>query len=121
MRKTNILLLLGLFSILTACFMPVVPSRDPDVYNDYKVIQAWQKHDTVGRTDVEQRKKDVFACGVKKLMGGGLDLAVRYPGMNTEQVIARMRRISNCMKSKGYVYIGKEKCTKNGKPTGKCN
>ncbi len=121
MRKTNILLFLGLFSILTACFMPVVPSRDPDVYNDYKVIQAWQKHDAVGRTDVEQRKKDFKECGVRKFFGGRLDLNTQYPEMTDKQADERRDKIEKCIKLKGYFYIGKERCTRNGKPTGKCN
>ncbi len=112
MIKINILLLLPLV-LLVSCIMPVVGGMgDPDILNDYKVIQAWQQHNAVGHTDVEQRKKDVFACGVKNLMGGGLDLAVRYPGMNTERVITRMQRISNCMKSKRICLYRKRKMHK---------
>ncbi len=121
MKKTNVLLLLGLFSMLTACFMPVVSRWNPDLYNSYTTIQAWQKRDTVGHTNVEQRKKDFFECGVRKFFGGRLDLNTQYPEMTDKQADVRRKNIERCIKLKGYIYIGREKCTKNGKPTGKCN
>ncbi len=102
--------------------MPVVGGMgDPDILNGYTTIQSIQKPETIGYTDVEQRKKDVLACGVRNFMGGRLDHNVQYPGMDTKQVIERSRKIDRCIKSKGYIFIGQINCTKNGKPTGKCN
>ena len=107
-----------LVGTLSAC---VVPGYNPDLYNGYKVIQSYQKKDTIGHTDPVQRKKDVFSCGVKNYMDGNLDLSVSYPGMTTDQVIARRIRIDDCIESKGYIYYGPSGCTNKGKPTGLCN
>ena len=115
--------ILVLLATYTCACVPirVVSKYDPDVYNNYTVIQGIQKKDSIGHTNVKQREKDVLDCGVRNLRNGTLDLSVAYPGMSTEQVIARQKNIYNCLESKGYVLISSERCTDNGKPVGICN
>ncbi|TDB28233.1 hypothetical protein ATCM_11520 [Stenotrophomonas sp. ATCM1_4] len=118
MRILVALVSVGLGFSLTAC---VVSRWNPDVYNGYKAIQAYQKIETIGRTDSIQRKRDAFECGVMNYNEGNLDGNVVYPGMTTQQVMERRIRIGNCMKSKGYAIRSPEDCTNRGRPTGFCN
>ena len=70
----------------------IIPQQVNRYYkNNYKVIQAYQKKYSIGHTDVEQRKKDVFACRVKNYNGGNLDGNVLYPDMTDEE--GKPRRI----------------------------
>ncbi len=107
--------------LLNGCIPRVVSKWDPDVYNDYTVIQGIQKVDTIGHTDVQQREADVLACGVRNLRGGTLDINVSYPGMTIEQEKERSRHIYDCLRSKGYKSFDRVDCTNNGKPVGICN
>lgn len=110
------------FCVLTACIpIRVISKYNPDVYNGYKPIQAYQKKNSIGHTDPQQREKDVLACGVRNLMGGILDLNVGYDGMTAYQVVERHIRIDNCMENNGYLIKSTESCTRKGKPTGFCN
>lgn len=115
--------ILVLLATYTCACVPirVVPKYDPDVYNNYTVIQGYQKKDSIGHTDVKQREKDVLDCGVRNLDNGTLDLSVVYPSMSIEQVKVRQKSINNCMKLKNYIIINTYNCTKNGKPVGICN
>lgn len=118
MRASFLLIAVGTSFLLTAC---VVSGWNPDTSNGYKAIQAYQKSEAVGHTDVVQRKKDAFDCGVLNYNEGSLDGAAQYPGMTIPQVIERRIRIDNCMKSKGYVIRSAINCTNRGRPTGLCN
>lgn len=118
MRVAFVLIVVGLSSLLAAC---VVTGWNPDVSNGYKAIQAYQKSEVVGHTDVVQRKKDVFDCGVLNYNEGNLDGAAQYPGMTVQQVMERRVNIDNCMKSKGYIIRSPIDCTNKGRPTGFCN
>lgn len=115
--------ILVLLATYTCACVPirVVSKYDPDVYNNYTVIQGIQKKDSIGHTDVKQREKDVLDCGVKNLRNGTLDFNVSYPGMSSEQVDIRRISIYNCLESRNYVLISPERCTDNGKPVGICN
>lgn len=120
--KLKLFFITILLFVLTACIpIRVISKYNPDTYNGYKLIQGYQKADTVGHTDVIKRESDMLACGVRNLMGGNLDLNTQYPDMTDSQVWPRHKKIDNCMKSKGYIIIGKKKCTNKGKPTGLCN
>ncbi|PVZ82319.1 hypothetical protein C9426_30200 [Serratia sp. S1B] len=120
--NNQIIFIIAIALFLNGCVpIRVIPKYSPDTYNGYKVIQAYQKKDTIGYTDVEQRKKDAFACGVRNYFDGNLDLNQHYPEMTIQQIIDRRIRIDNCMENKGYIIHSKERCTINGKPTGFCN
>lgn len=115
-------ILIFLSSLLVGCIpIRVIPKYNPDVYNDYKVIQAYQKKETIGHTDIKQREADLYACGVRNLFGGTLDLNTQYPEMTDSQVTERRISIDSCMKSKGYIINSRVHCTAKGKPTGFCN
>ena len=120
--NNQIIFIIAIALFLNGCVpIRVIPKYSPDTYNGYKVIQAYQKSDTIGHTDVEQRKRDVFSCGVINYNEGNLDSNALYPNMTDAEVTPRRIRIDNCMKNKGYVISNYESCTINGKPTGFCN
>ena len=121
MKPINVIPFLSMLILVSCIPIRVVPKYNPDLYNGYKTIQAYQKKETIGHTDVEQRKKDVFACGVKNYREGSLDLSVLYPGMTVEQVIDRRLRFYDCIEKKGYTIIDSSSCTYKGKPRGVCN
>lgn len=121
MKLINNIVLLSVFILISCIPIRVVPKYNPDTYNGYKAIQAYQKKETIGYTDVEQRKKDVFACGVKNYNGGNLDSNTRYPDMASKDVTPRRIRIDNCMEERDYIIHSPGKCTIKGKPTGFCN
>ncbi len=120
--KSKKILLLSIIIMLNACIpIRVVSKWDPDTYNEYSVIQAWQKKGTIGHTDIKQREQDLRDCGVRNFFDGNLDLSVSYLGMTTQQVIERRKRISQCIKSKDYIFYDTTHCTKNGKSLEICN
>lgn len=120
MKKSISLLVMAI--ILSSCVpIRVVSKWSPDVYNGYKVIQGFQKKDTIGHTDVEQRKQDLIDCGVINFFGGTLDLNNVYPNMTDKQLDERRERIYDCMEAKGYIFTSSINCTNNGVPTGLCN
>lgn len=113
-----------LLSVLTACSMfYVVPGYDPYVELDPPYIQQFQKPDTIGHTDPEQRWKDFQDCGVKNFNHGTLDINNRYPGMTSEDVTKRNKAIHDCIDNKGYVFIKVRQCVdgENNRLTGLCN
>ncbi|MHA3060838.1 hypothetical protein ACX1N5_10525 [Acinetobacter sp. ANC 4636] len=121
--NNQIIFIIAIALFLNGCVpIRVIPKYSPDTYNGYKVIQGYQKSDTIGHTDVEQRKQDVFACGVRNYFDGNLDIAQSYPDLtNIDKAIIRRDSIYKCLKNKGYVIHSPERCTVNGKPTGFCN
>ncbi|MGO3859015.1 MAG: hypothetical protein ACTJHL_07180 [Neisseriaceae bacterium] len=114
---------LVLMSIALSGCIPirVIPKYNPDIYLVPPAVQGYQKTDTIGHTDTEQRWKDLQACGVRQYDEGRLDLNAFGPDDTTQQVIARRDRINGCMKAKGYVIYSNLRCVKNKKPTGLCN
>jgi len=120
--KTLYLLIFGV--LLSACgAFNVVPGYNPYVSLAPPYIQGWQKPDTIGHTDVNQRRKDFQSCGVKNFRDGHMDLNNRYPGMTSDDVTMRSKKIRSCIKKKGYVYLGETECVdgKNNKLSGLCN
>lgn len=108
--------------LINACVpIRVVSKYSPDIYNNYTVMQGIQKYDRLGRTNIEQRNKDILDCGVRKLNNGTLDVNVKYPDMSDEQVDTRRNSIYKCLEMKGYLIISPSNCTKKGKPLGICN
>lgn len=79
------------------------------------IFQGYQKTNTIGHTEPEQRWNDLKACGVKNYSDGRLDLSVAYSNMTTQQVIARRNEIWACTEAKGYVIYGALKCKENSK------
>lgn len=112
--------------LITGCYWSegclITPQQVNCYYkNDYKAIQAYQKRETIGHTDVEQRKKDALSCGVINYNDGNLDVNAQYPDMIDEDVTPRRLRIYACMENKGYIIHSPEKCIYKGKPSGFCN
>ncbi|MBP6861254.1 MAG: hypothetical protein KBC57_02705 [Neisseriaceae bacterium] len=114
------LVLIGI--VLSGCVpIRVIPKYNSDIYLAPPVIQGYQKKETIGHTDPDQRWKDLQVCGVVDYNRGDLDLNASAPGESSKQVIARRENISACMKAKGYVIYSNLRCIKNKKPTGLCN
>ncbi|ACR70201.1 hypothetical protein DBV23_12170 [Edwardsiella ictaluri] len=87
-------------------------------------IQRIQKADTVGHTDPEQRKMDIYACGV----GPSADLndkrwqpANGYPNLSVKDRAGKRDKLEHCMEGKGYIVFGFEECGSQKDPTGLCN
>ncbi|MBP6861255.1 MAG: hypothetical protein KBC57_02710 [Neisseriaceae bacterium] len=117
----RILFCLGVI-ILSGCIpVRVISKYNPDIYLAPPAIQGYQKANSIGHTNTDQRWEDLQACGVKNYSDGRLDLSVAYSGMTTQDVIERRKAISACMEEKGYVIYNRSKCIKNKKPTGLCN
>ena len=116
-------LLLSIVLLLTGC-LRVVADMDSSNYDYVPYVKTFQKADTIGHTDHEQRKRDLYACGVDKstnLDDGSWSASNSTPEETLQQLIARNGRIVKCMKGKGYVVFGYDECGPLKKPSGKCN
>lgn len=107
--------------MLTGC---VVADMDSTNYEYVPYIQTIQKAGTVGHTDREQRKRDLYACGVgpnAALDSEDWGLNGGPPGTTATQVRERKDKIESCMKSKGYVLFDFAECGPLKALTGLCN
>ncbi|MDW3569211.1 hypothetical protein ACOTR2_00440 (plasmid) [Enterobacter asburiae] len=112
--------LTGIF-LLTGC---VVADMDSTNYEYVPYIQTIQKAGHIGHTDREQRKRDLYACGVNPK--ADLDYKywqtdTGYPNQSLQQIITRREKIEGCMKSKGYVLFDYAECGPLKALTGLCN
>ncbi len=108
--------------MLSGCIpIRVIPKYNPDIYLAPPAVQGYQKTNSIGHTDTEQRWKDLQACGVIDYNRGSLDLNASGPGETSQQVVQRRDKINGCMKEKGYVIYNRSKCINNKKLTGLCN
>ncbi|WP_313449413.1 hypothetical protein [Atlantibacter hermannii] len=108
---------------LTGC---VVADMDSTNYTSFPYVQAFQKPETPGHTNVQQRREDLYACGVSRRHSlNSWDESFKrnalQQGETIEQLSLRTRKIENCMKSKGYVMLDFAECGPLKKPTGMCN
>ncbi|WP_458043357.1 hypothetical protein [Phytobacter sp. AG2a] len=104
----------------------VVADMDSSNYTSVPYIQTFQKPQTMGRTDVQQRRKDLYACGVPSSHPlHSWDETFRrnslVNGERLEQHDERIYKIENCMKAKGYTMLDFGTCGPLKKPSGKCN
>ncbi|WP_435955393.1 hypothetical protein [Dryocola sp. BD626] len=118
----KILVTAGIF-LLTGC---VVADMDSTNYAYFPYVQTFQKPATLGHTDVEQRRQDLYACGVdRKYPLGSNDETWRrntvVKGESDTQFDARVSGVESCMKDKGYVVLDWAQCGPLKKPTGRCN
>lgn len=116
--KTGILL--AVIMQLSGC---VVADMDSSNYEFVPWIQTFQKVDSSGRTDVNQRKEDLYSCGVdrrRNLDDKKWGLNVAYEHETLQEITSRNKKIFACMKSKGYQVYGFDECGPIKKPTGLC-
>lgn len=104
----------------------VVADMDSSNYSFPPYIQTFQKPQTFGHTDVQQRRKDLYACGVPNsypLHSWDETFRRNSPadGESMEQHDERIFKIENCMKAKGYKMLDFGTCGPLKKPSGKCN
>nr|WP_318381188.1 hypothetical protein [uncultured Enterobacter sp.] len=105
---------------LTGC---VVADMDSSNYTYVPWIKLFQKPEASGLTNVAQRKKDLYACGVNpkaNLDDPSWSLNGVYPGESDEHFTARRDHTLSCMKEKGYKIYGFAECGPLKKPTGLC-
>ena len=112
--------LTGIF-LLTGC---VVPDMDSSNYTVVPYVQTFQKVGHIGHTDREQRKIDLYTCGVDR--GENLDNGSWYrnalmPGETSEELDKRVGKIEHCMERKGYQILGFDQCGPLKALTGLCN
>ncbi len=108
---------------LTGC---VVADMDSSNYTSFPYVQTFQKPQTMGHTDVQTRRNDLYECGVdRKFSLNSWDEKFcrncLKPGETIEQLTARTKKVENCMKSKGYVMQDFGECGPLKKPSGLCN
>ncbi|UTO05273.1 hypothetical protein NKT77_01035 [Moraxella sp. FZLJ2107] len=123
------IIILGLFTVfLSSCYYSkgcwIYPqSADCSARPEVKVVQRWQKKDSIGDTDPEQRWRDFQQCGVKDYMNGTLDMNAGTPDMSANDVKKRIKEIEDCMENKNYIYFSEHECRTESqtKLNGKCN
>lgn len=108
---------------LTGC---VVADMDSSNYDYFPYVQTFQNPQTMGHTNVQKRRNDLYECGVdrkfslnswdNKFIRNGVP-----PGETIAEHDARTKKIEDCMKSKGYVLLDFSECGPRKKPSGLCN
>ncbi|QPB43227.1 hypothetical protein [Rodentibacter haemolyticus] len=95
------------------CFRPIIQTvSSSNCYRNrgkpYPVIAGYQKQNSIGNTNPQQRLNDIRSCGSNESL---YDFKVGY------------EKFRACMSSKGYIYFHPAECgTQNPKwSTGKCN
>lgn len=109
--------------VLTGC---VVADMDSSNYDYFPYVQTFQKPQTMGHTNVQQRRNDLYSCGVdRKYSLNSWDESFSRnslpPGETIEQLDIRTKKTEDCMKAKGYVIQGFSECGPRKKPSGLCN
>ena len=113
--------LISIVFLLSGC---VVADMDSTNYEYVPYAQTYQKADRIGHTDRQQRKEDMYSCGVDRninLDDGKWNGSSAKPGETLQQVAARDDKLKRCMQSKGYVALGYDQCGPLKAPTGECN
>ncbi|WP_223540768.1 hypothetical protein [Enterobacter sp. JBIWA003] len=99
-------------------------NMDSSDYDYVPYIKTFQKNNTIGDTNIEQRKRDLYSCGVDKstnLDDGTWSRGGSNPNETLQQSVSRAEKLESCMKSKGYVVYGFDECGPLKAPTGLCN
>lgn len=114
------------------CFLYGCYSKKDDCYHGmtricngetYPPIAHYQKPFSLGKTNIEQRWKDVESCG-------GLfdETGVRYEIKESRDkrgriIIPVVNSFENCMKNKGYIYLSNNECGRKNSTADKgvCN
>ncbi|UTO05272.1 hypothetical protein NKT77_01030 [Moraxella sp. FZLJ2107] len=98
-------------------------SADCPFRPEVKGIQQWQKKDSIGNTNPEQRIRDLKECGV-----GGVDYGMAIfngtrPNESDDAFEVRRSKKYQCVKDKGYIFITEYECRTESqtKLNGKCN
>jgi len=106
--------------VLSGC---VVADLDSSNYRYVPWVQVFQKPEASGKTNVAQRKADLYRCGVSRednLDDPSWSLNTVHSGETVEQASDRNDKVRSCMKSKGYKVYGFDQCGPLKKPTGLC-
>lgn len=113
------------FLMLSGCSgcwtpMPVVSCGGP--YGErWPSIAHYQKSETIGRTDSEQRWKDAVVCGATY---GDINVLSAITDSATGKVTTDLvDKFLNCMKERGYQRLSESDCGTQlpSEDTGKCN
>jgi hypothetical protein len=118
MNAVNVTKLLGVVLVsfcAAACMpiplLPVVAVTGEGSNHKYPKMAAWyQKKDRIGRTDYEQRKADMIACGMPPDRYSDNLSYVGPPGESNQEYLARKKKFLQCMKDKGYIWFTAHDC-----------
>lgn len=127
----KILFSIGLVSLLSGCYYSNGCFYNFQMVNcrEWSNSAGYQKKETEGHTDIEQRWKDIEACGAEKsdyfflLLQRKAEDQAEKEGKDLNQVteagVNVLHQFSRCMESKGYHY---NDCgTKNTSTSPYCN
>ncbi|WP_318364510.1 hypothetical protein [Enterobacter sp.] len=104
---------------LTGC---VVADLDSSNFRHPPYAHTIQKPGQLGHTDVAQRTKDLYSCGLdKNIAPDDFSRNQLRPGETSEEHTKRIGKLESCMQSKGYILQDFDKCGPLKAPTGKCN
>lgn len=113
--------LLFLCCQLTGC---VVPNMDSSNYTSVPYVQIFQKKGFYGHTDREERRRDLYDCGVPADVNPDSPRWHRVgvkENETVEQALARAHKLEQCMRDKGYDTLEFSECGPLKAPTGQCN
>lgn len=105
--------------MLTGC---VVADLDSSNFRHLPYAHTIQKPGQLGHTDVAQRTRDLYSCGLdKNIAPDDFSRGSMLPGETLEEHKKRISKLESCMESKGYILQDFDKCGPLKAPTGKCN
>ncbi|TCK01873.1 hypothetical protein EV694_0507 [Volucribacter psittacicida] len=81
-------------------------------YFDYPDITKYQKPDSLGNTNKEQRWQDAISCGAKYTEDGWVHKTVPRLDDFDEENVNGIRKFALCMKDKGYYFANPTECWK---------
>lgn len=97
-----------LYSFEGECIRPIIQVVSNGCYKnkgkEFPLVAGYQKKITLGRTNSEQRWKDLVSCGGKY---GDYNLTY-YP--EHQDIEKFYQKVDECMLNKGYIYIKNNQC-----------
>ncbi|MDG6894666.1 hypothetical protein [Volucribacter amazonae] len=113
------LLIIILLSTLTSacwfsndCFYTLVTTNCTWKYPLYPDITRYQKPDSLGNTNKEQRWQDAISCGAKYTEDGWIDKTLPRVDDFSGKNVNGIRKFALCMKDKGYYIANPTECWK---------
>ncbi len=99
----------------------VVPPAFHGQYDYPEEIVRYQKKESIGHTDPEQRMKDLVACGLPENVEKPMfQLRATLPGESGVESELRYYKLNDCMREKGYLVISFVACGQKVRKFGIC-
>lgn len=122
-----------LIMVMGICILCGCYSKKDDCYHgmtricngeNYPPIAHYQKPFSLGKTNVEQRWKDVESCGGINIKRDSNHFNIKGArDKNGRLILSVAYEFRNCMKRKGYLYLSNDECGRKNSTTDKgiCN